>query len=78
MTGDPGGWQPTRRSDAYDLALADPPYRSRMLDRLIDLWLERRFATILTVEHAEDHTLPPGGRQFLFGTTAITTYGLES
>ena len=22
MTGDPGGWQPTRRTDAYDLALA--------------------------------------------------------
>ena len=61
----------------YDLALADPPYRSRMLDRLVDLWISRRFAAILSVEHAADHEPPPGGRRFLFGSTAITTYGLE-
>src|SRR5215217_7733647 len=31
-------------ADAYDLAFADPPYGSRMLDRVIDHWREGRFA----------------------------------
>lgn len=68
----------TLEEGRYDLALADPPYRSRMLDRLVDLWLDRRFASVLSVEHAEDHQLPAGGRRLLFGSTAITTYGLDS
>lgn len=63
---------------AYDLAFADPPYGSAMLDRLIDIWREGRFAPILTVEHAADHELPPGGRRHLFHTTAVTTYSLGS
>jgi 16S rRNA (guanine966-N2)-methyltransferase len=63
---------------AYDVAFADPPYGSRMLDRLIQLWSETRFAAVLSVEHAPDHLLPPGGRRHLFDTTAITTYSLGS
>jgi len=62
---------------AYTVAFADPPYESRMLDRLIDIWRERRFAAILTVEHAVTHPLPPGGVTHRFeATTAITTYRL--
>lgn len=61
----------------YDIALADPPYRSRMLDRLVDLWLERPFSIVLSVEHAADHELPEGGRRHLFGSTAITTFGID-
>lgn len=59
---------------SYDIAFADPPYRSRMLDRLIEIWRDGGFATLLTVEHAADHLLPPGGRRHLFQTTAVTTF----
>lgn len=68
----------TMEEGRYDIALADPPYHSRMLDRLVDLWGVRRFATVLSVEHAADHEPPGGGRRFLFGSTAITIYGPES
>jgi 16S rRNA (guanine966-N2)-methyltransferase len=64
--------------EAYTLAFADPPYESRMLDRLIEIWRERRFATMLSVEHAAAHTLPTGGRRVLFETTAVTTYSLHT
>ena len=60
--------------DAYDVAFADPPYESRMLDRLIEGWQATRFARILTVEHAPTHALPPGGERVLLGDTALTTY----
>ncbi|HEX2092216.1 MAG TPA: RsmD family RNA methyltransferase [Longimicrobiaceae bacterium] len=59
---------------AYDVAFADPPYGSRMLDRLIEGWQSKPFARVLTVEHAADHELPPGGRRRLFEDTAVTTY----
>lgn len=62
---------------AYGVAFADPPYESRMLDRLIDIWRERRFAAILTVEYALAHPVAPGGERHLFeATTAVTTYRL--
>lgn len=63
--------------ESYAIAFADPPYESRMLDRLIGIWLERRFSAILSVEHAAAHSLPPGGERHLFeATTAVTTYRL--
>lgn len=33
------------------LALADPPYGRGVADRLVDVWLARRFSNILCVEH---------------------------
>jgi 16S rRNA (guanine966-N2)-methyltransferase len=60
---------------AYDLAFADPPYESRMLDRLIETWLHTPFAGVLVCEHALHHELPPGGsRREMDDTTAITLY----
>ncbi|MEW5928489.1 MAG: RsmD family RNA methyltransferase [Gemmatimonadota bacterium] len=60
---------------SYDLAFADPPYGSRMLDRLIEGWQARPFSPILAVEHAADHELPAGGRRYLLEeTTAVTLY----
>jgi 16S rRNA (guanine966-N2)-methyltransferase len=60
---------------AYDVAFADPPYESRMLDRLIQSWKMVPFARVLTVEHAEGHVLPPGGkRRVMEEGTAVTTY----
>ncbi|HEV2149516.1 MAG TPA: RsmD family RNA methyltransferase [Longimicrobiaceae bacterium] len=60
---------------SYDLAFADPPYGSRMLDRLIEGWQAKPFAPVLAVEHAADHVLPPGGKRYLLEeTTAVTLY----
>lgn len=59
---------------AYDVAFADPPYESRMLDRLIESWLAVPFAAVLSVEHAAGHVLPPGGRTRWFEETAVTVY----
>lgn len=60
---------------AYDIAFADPPYGSKMLDRLIDIWMATPFAAILAVEHATDHALPSGGKRVeIDDTTALTFY----
>lgn len=61
-------------ADAYQVAFADPPYESRMLDRLIEVWQERRFSRILTVEHALDHPLPLEGKRYEFDETAVTFF----
>jgi 16S rRNA (guanine966-N2)-methyltransferase len=65
------------RPGSYDVAFADPPYGSRMLDRLIEGWLETPFAAVLSVEHAHDHALPPGGKRHLFEDTTVTVYRAE-
>ena len=62
--------------DRYDLAFVDPPYNSRMLDRVIESWQASRFARILTVEHARAHPLPPGAQRLVFDETAVTVYRL--
>jgi len=61
-------------ADSYDVAFADPPYESRMLDRLIETWLRTHFSRALAVEHAATHKLPAGGTRHLFDETAITIY----
>jgi 16S rRNA (guanine966-N2)-methyltransferase len=63
-------------ADRYDLAFADPPYGSRMLDRVIASWQERRFSRVLAVEHASTHTLPPGSLHRVYDDTAVTIYRL--
>jgi 16S rRNA (guanine966-N2)-methyltransferase len=60
--------------NSYDVAFVDPPYESRMLDRVIDSWRERRFSRILAVEHARTHALPRGAQQRSFDDTTITVY----
>ncbi len=61
---------------AYDVAFADPPYESRMLDRVIDSWVARRFSRVLAVEHARTHALPKGALTRTFDDTAVTLYRL--
>jgi 16S rRNA (guanine966-N2)-methyltransferase len=61
-------------SDSYDLAFADPPYGSRMLDRVIESWTATRFAKVLAVEHERTHELPHGVVRREFDDTAITIY----
>lgn len=61
---------------AYDLAFVDPPYESRMLDRVLDSWHARRFARVLVAEHARTHPLPEGARRLRFDDTVVTIYEL--
>lgn len=61
---------------SYDIAFVDPPYESRMLDRVIEGWQATRFATILVAEHAAKHKLPPGAKQKQYGDTTVSFYGL--
>jgi 16S rRNA (guanine966-N2)-methyltransferase len=61
-------------ADRYDIAFADPPYESRMLDRLLDTWAAVKFARILAVEHASTHALPAGSFRRSFEDTVITIY----
>ncbi len=60
----------------YQIAFADPPYGSRMLDRVIESWREKRFAPVLAVEHARTHELPWKGQRRVLEDTAITIYRL--
>ena len=60
--------------DRYDLVFADPPYESRMLDRLIERWQAKPYSRILAVEHARDHALPQGAERQLFEESGITVY----
>jgi 16S rRNA (guanine966-N2)-methyltransferase len=64
------------REGAYDLAFADPPYGSRMLDRLIAHWTTNRFSRVLAVEHEKTHQIPKGALRRVFDDTAITVYRL--
>lgn len=64
------------QADKYDIAFADPPYGSKMLDRIIDIWTLNHFARILAVEHRTDHELPKGAAHRVFDDTAITIYRL--
>ncbi len=41
----------SHRGRRWDVALADPPYRKGLANRLLDLFRERPFADILCVEH---------------------------
>ncbi len=60
--------------DAYDIAFADPPYGSRMLDRVLDDWRARRFSRVLAVEHAASHDLPRPDRRLAFDETVVGIY----
>src|SRR3954467_9148904 len=60
--------------NAYDIAFADPPYESRMLDRVIDTWHAKGFSRVLAVEHAATHELPRAATHRRFEDTAVSIY----
>lgn len=62
---------------SYDLAFADPPYAGGHAARLVEVWLERRFARILSVEHSARENLPATGDTRRYGSSAITFYREE-
>ena len=59
---------------AYDIAFADPPYESKVLDRLYEGWKARPFSRILALEHARTHKLPVGILRREFVDTTVTVY----
>jgi len=61
-------------ADSYDVAFADPPYGSRILDRVIAAWHGRCFARVFAVEHDPAHQLPAGDRRLVFAEAAVTIY----
>ena len=64
------------REGSYDIAFVDPPYESRMLDRVIENWKATHFARILAVEHATTHALPAGAQMKRFEDTSVSFYGI--
>jgi 16S rRNA (guanine966-N2)-methyltransferase len=62
--------------DSYDVAFVDPPYGSRMLDRVIESWQTGKFSRVLAVEHEKAHVLPKGAKQRAFEETVVTIYRL--
>ena len=67
-------WAARCAFDQYDVAFVDPPYESRMLDRVLDTWRATGFARVLAAEHAPDHPLPAGERRLDFAHGAVTIY----
>jgi len=57
--------------ERFDIAVADPPYHSEIASRLVTLFRERPFASILSVEHDWARALE-GDDTRRYGTTAIT------
>jgi 16S rRNA (guanine966-N2)-methyltransferase len=60
--------------DRYDVAFVDPPYESRMLDRLIERWLRAPWSRVLVAEHAIAHQLPHSDKYVRLEDTAISIY----
>jgi 16S rRNA (guanine966-N2)-methyltransferase len=85
---DPGEKALVKRADAlrfatslelmsYDLAFADPPYAGGAAAKLAEVWLERPFARILSVEHDAREKLPGSEETRRYGSTAITFFRNE-
>ena len=64
-------------TNVYDIAFADPPYAGGAAAKLASLWLERRFARILSVEHDAREKLEGASETRRYGSSAITFYRSE-
>lgn len=62
------------REGSYDIAFVDPPYGSKMLDRVIESWIANRFARVLAIEHATSHELPRPFDKCIFEESAVSIY----
>ncbi len=59
---------------AYDVAFADPPYRTGLALAIAEAWLATPFARLLGVEHEAGLALPGGHDVRRYGDTSITFY----
>lgn len=64
------------REGSYDIAFLDPPYNSKMLDRVLESWTANRFARVLAIEHATTHELPRAADKRIFEDSAVSIYRL--
>lgn len=65
------------QGDRYDIAFLDPPYGSRMLDRVIESWHTTGFSRILVAEHSADHEMPKTPRAYdkrIFDESAVSLF----
>jgi 16S rRNA (guanine966-N2)-methyltransferase len=58
----------------YDIAFADPPYESKVLDRLLESWKKQPFARILVAEHAAAHKMPGTKQRLTFVDTTVSIF----
>ncbi len=65
----------SQSTDAFDLALADPPYAGDASRKLVERWAAAPFARALWLEHPwrEQLRLPDGSRTRRYGDTALST-----
>jgi len=63
-------------AESFDIAFADPPYRTGGAVALANRWLAVPFARLLGVEHHVGETMPGGGVTRRYGITAITFYNI--
>src|SRR3954466_7766800 len=59
---------------SYDIVFADPPYGSRMLDLVVNAWIEKQFSAVLGVEHERGHELPGRALRKTFEDTTVSVY----
>jgi len=64
-------------AESYDVAFADPPYGSKILDRVLAAWQRLRFARVFAVEHDPAHELPSGASRLAFPDAVVTVYRLQ-
>lgn len=79
VRGDALRWTGRLEGDAFDVALADPPYDGDDAEALVRQWLRRPFAASLWIEHRTGATLPERARERSrrYGDTTLTTYRAE-
>jgi len=58
----------------WDIAFADPPYNSRMLDRVLAAWQATKFARVLAVEFAIGQEHPAPDYRHTIDDTTIALY----
>jgi len=63
---------------AWDVALADPPWGSRKLDRIVDRWTRTPFSRVLGLIHAADHPTRVPGRSKRVDSAMVTVLRLAS
>jgi 16S rRNA (guanine966-N2)-methyltransferase len=61
-------------ADAYDVAFADPPYKTGLAQRVAERWLDVPFAGLLCIEHSAFDPLPGQADVRRYGSTAISFY----
>jgi 16S rRNA (guanine966-N2)-methyltransferase len=58
----------------FDVAFADPPYRTGLAQQIAERWAAVPFANVLGIEHPRGEAMPPGGDTRSYGTSAVTFY----